>query len=134
MILICTASEAVAKLIGKAVKGRRRCATTVEAAVAAAGEDLPSVILVDARMGGSRLRAIDAVAWLMKASPLSAIVVLTYSPSVEELREIAAMGVYSWVDLNARDNADDRVRAIVSRASRVRRVEARQRRRASSVH
>lgn len=135
MVLICVADEALAKAIGVTVRARRLYASTVEHALDLVRDELPSTILIDVRLGGSKVRAIEVVPWMLKASPLSAIVVLTRSPSVEELEEISAMGVYGFVDL-ASGEYGDKIRSLVSSARRSteKRASWAQRRRAGASH
>lgn len=125
MVLIVTGSRTTAKTVGLAVKGRREVFVPTGPAfdwrgrlLQVIGEQRPSVILLDARCGNSQVRAVDLLRWMQQASPLSSIVVLTYSPTPEELQEIADMGAYSWVDLDARPTVSERLRAVVWSASR----------------
>jgi DNA-binding NarL/FixJ family response regulator len=116
MVLICSRDEGLAKAIGLSVRARRLYAMSAELMTEMAVAHRPSVIFVDVRLGGSGLRAVELLPWLLRASPLSAIVVLTYSPTRAELEEIAALGAYTFIDLDAGD-VGSRVRDAVSAAA-----------------
>ena len=124
MVIIFTKDEATAKLAGAAAKGRRLAVSSIDHLMELVADERPSAVLLDARAGGSGARAVDLIPWILKASPLTAVVALTWRPTRPELEELVALGAYSWVDLAAGAKVTKRVRTLARGASSRRRAAA----------
>jgi len=103
VVLICTSDEWLAKLLRRSVRGRVYVATTLDRCVELMAEERPSALLLDVRAGKNSELAVDRMAWLQRASPLTAIVVVTRNPTPAEVEDLARRGAYSYVDAVALD-------------------------------
>lgn len=97
MLLIC-AEPPLATRLGRLVVGQRVYAMNLEAGERMAAEHQPSVVLLDVRVGGSENRAVEWVPAFLRASPSSAVVVVTMRPTVAEVSEANALGAYTYID------------------------------------
>lgn len=122
MILLCTSDDRLAKAMA-ATMGNRVQTVPVESVmegsysdrcIRVAGAMRPSAIFVDVRSGTSAARMLDMLPWLQKASPLSAIIVMTVSPTDEEIAEIEDLGAYTFLDLSRKDLPEQIRRAVAS--------------------
>jgi len=122
MILLCTADERLAKAMASTMGNRVQTVpvesnqprTYRERCVAIAEAARPSAIFVDVRSGFSTVRMLELARWLQQASPLSAIVIMTVSPTDDELAEIEDLGAYTFLDLSRTDLPEQIRRAVAS--------------------
>ncbi len=103
MILICTRDERLAKLLRRSCRGSVRLVTTLDRCVEVAADERPSVLLLDVRAGSNDELAIQRIPWIQRASPLTAVVVVTRDPDASEVEDLMAWGAYSYVDAVALD-------------------------------
>lgn len=103
MVLICTSDEWLAKVLRRSVRGRVLIATTLDRCVELMAEERPTTLLLDVRAGNNSELAVERMAWLQRASPLTAIVVVTRNPTAAEVEDLARRGAYSYVDAVALD-------------------------------
>ena len=133
MVLCCAPDLGRAKELGRVVRGQAAFAVNIDDAIRLTGLLRPSVVLLDARLGRSERRALEWLPWFQQASPLSALVILSYSPSPEEIQEMAVAGAYCFIDLD-RPDASSQIREAVQAAPSRRRVALPRRGRRARMH
>lgn len=115
MVLICTGDERLARLLRRSVRAAVQVVPDLDRCLEAVALERPSALLLDVRAGKNSELAVHRIPWIQRASPLTAVIVVTRSPTAAEIDELMTLGAYSYVDAVALD-VPTQVRSAVDAA------------------
>lgn len=118
MLLVGLSEPDLANEIRVFVKGEHFYATTPERLISTPGG---TAVILGAKLGGNRVRAVELIPVLVKAAPKRPVVLLTPTPSASERREAIDLGAYAVVDV-ADPTYPERLLSILGVASKRRRA------------
>lgn len=117
-MLVAVGARETAEQLGAAVAGRKFYVFSIEKLLEYATETEPALILMSARLGGSRCRAVELIPQLHRVNPGCAIVLITEAPSSAMLTEAVRLGAFGTVDMGHQGWAE-RLQRITAAAARV---------------
>jgi DNA-binding NarL/FixJ family response regulator len=96
--LVGTADEVLAKDVRAALGSRPRYCSTIEAVLFEARRWQPEAVILDVKMGGTGVRAVEYVLMLSRQAPGATVVMISDLPTPSEVREAKLLGAAAVVD------------------------------------
>ena len=103
MVLIGAYAMDTARRLLAAVDGEKSFSFSIDRCLALAEELTPDQIIVSARLGGTAQRTVEWIPEMLKRSPDADVVLASFSPGVDEIREAVDLGAYGVIDMDTTD-------------------------------